>query len=517
MGEWLSMPAHTHQAESAATGDGPNICVLGLDGATWEMLDPWLEDLPTIRAFAETLHATLDSSIPPISVPAWKCYSTGLEPGQLGVFTFVAPDFEAQQFKTVTSETFTQREIWDYLGEEGYRSAVINMPSTSPPREINGWMVSGPFSKETDFADPKSLQRSLAQAGYTIIPEYYLRRDPAAIDAALEVVDQRLDLALELASEADFIHLTLYIIDTVQHVEFDSAVAREFWIEVDQRLGAFLSALGRDWNVVLMSDHGFGRSAGKFYLNTWLEREGYLQLSDSGIDIGDIAAALRIDYQTAFAIVRTLRIERLLRTVFPTEFLLRVARQLPGNRRLQGLQEKIDWGSVAIALPPLIYTTDRATAEEIREKLFLVEAPDGTRIIDEVFFGEDLYPDSEVRVPDLIVKHTDWDINPVFNPDTMFEAAPTDGIIAHHRRNGILSARGPDLQPFVGTEARLVDLAPTILDAYGLPIPTAMSGDSIGLFGSNGRLADVPIDRTQQRRIEHDDAVEQKLKELGYL
>lgn len=499
------------------TDDGPKICVLGLDGATWDMLDPWLDDLPTINTFAETLHVTLDSSIPPISVPAWKCYSTGLDPGQLGVFTFVEPDFEVEQFKTVRSETFTHREIWDYLGDHGYRSAVINMPSTSPPREIPGWMVSGPFSDDDDFAEPKSLQSELANDGYTVIPEYYLKRDSTAIDAAIDAVEQRLDVARRLSRKADFVHVTLYIIDTVQHVEFDSSVAKEFWIEVDRLLGAFFDDLEDDWNVVLMSDHGFGRSAGKFYLNTWLEREGYLQFAENGFDLGDLAGLLGLDYATVFSIVRRLRLEKPLRTVFPAEFLLRVARQMPGNRRLQGLQEKIDWDSDAIALPPLIFTKDRSTAEEIRRELLAVETPRGERIIDDVFLGADLYPDSNARVPDLIVKHTDWDINPVFNPNTVFEENPTEGIIAHHRRNGILSARGPELRPFVGEEARLVDLAPTILDAYGADVPVEMTGRSLELFGSYGRRVDVPIDRGADRRVEHDEEVEQKLKNLGYL
>lgn len=495
----------------------PKICVLGLDGATWDLLDPWLDDLPTIRRFAASMHATLDSTIPPISVPAWKCYATGLDPGQLGVFTFVEPDFSAHRLRTVSSETFTRREIWDYLGEGGYRSGVVNVPSTSPPREIPGWIVSGPFSNESDFAEPKSLQRELTRDGYTIIPEYYLTRDPESIPAALAAVDQRLDLARRLSREADFLHVTLYIIDTVQHVEFDSAVAREFWIGVDERLGAFIDDLDGAWNVLLMSDHGFGRTAGRFFLNTWLARKGYLQFSDDGFDFGDVASLFGIDYRTAFSIVRRLRMEGLLRTVFPAEFLLRVARQLPGNRRLQGLETKIDWESDAIALPPLIYTRDHATAQAVRDDLLGVETPSGHRVVDDVFFGADLYPDSDARVPDLIVKHTEWDINPVFNPDAVFEERPTVGIIAHHRRNGILSAVGPDLRPFVGEEARLVDLAPTILDAYGIDIPEAMVGRSLGLFGSNGQVRDVSTALGNERHVEHDRAVARKLQDLGYL
>ena len=493
------------------------VCVVGLDGATWDLLDPWMDELPTIRRFAEGLHGDLDSCIPPISVPAWKTYSTGMHPGELGVFTFVEPDFEEHRFKTVSAETFTHREIWDYLGSAGYRSAVVNMPSTSPPREIDGWMVSGPFSDADDFARPRDLQERLAAGGYSVLPDYYLSRDVADLEPALEGVRDKFDVALDLSADADFVHVTVYVTDTVQHNEWDSPDSKAFWEAVDRELGRFVEALGEEWNVVLMSDHGFGPSKGRFYLNTWLEERGYMTFDDAGLDFGDVAEFVGLDYKTVYGVIRKLRLSGLLRTALPSSFLLRVARQMPGNRKLEGTQEKLDWDADAIALAPLIYTKDRATAESIREGLLGVTDRDGEQVIRRVYFGEDLYPDADVRVPDLIVDHTDYVISDIVKPGVVFEYDVPDGMIAHHRRTGILSALGPDVRDVAIEDAKIYDLAPTVLDGFGVDVPADVRGTSLGLLGTNGRRTSMPVQRDAERVVEHDEAVEQKLEDLGYL
>jgi len=501
------------------------LCVVGLDGATWDLLDPWLDDLPTIRRIAGTFRSRLDSCTPPISVPAWKVYTTGMDPGALGVFTFVEPDFEDRRLRTVSSETFTHREIWDYLGDEGHRSTVVNVPSTAPPRDIDGWLVSGPFSDVDDYARPRSFQRELDAAGYTILPDYYLSRDPDDVPTGVESVRGKFDAALRHADEADFVHVTVYLTDTVQHTEWDSPVSRTFWRAVDRELGRFLDRLGDGWNVVLMSDHGFGATEGIFYLNTWLEEHGYMHLDRSGVDLGDLAGWLGLDYLRAKRLLTRLHLLEPLKAALPSETLLRLARQLPGNRKLEGIQDKLDWDSDAIALAPLIYTKTPAVAEEIREELLALRDRNGDPIVERVYDGAELYPDCEVRAPDLVIDHTRYVISDVVNPGQRMsydrdEWAETK--IAHHRHDGILAAAGPDVRPDVvgvrnGHRPALVDLAPTVLDAFGVTVPETMSGRSLGLLGGPGHRGPVRDRRDAERVVVHDAGVEQKLKDLGYL
>ena len=65
--------------------------VLGLDGATWDLLVPLAERgvMPNLqRALAEGRHGRLQSCLPPYSSPAWMSISTGKNPGSHGIFDF---------------------------------------------------------------------------------------------------------------------------------------------------------------------------------------------------------------------------------------------------------------------------------------------------------------------------------------------------------------------------------------------------------------------------------------------
>lgn len=494
------------------------VAVVGLDGATWNLLDPWLADLPTIGRFADSVRVELSSSIPPLSIPAWKCYTTGMDPGDLGVFNFVEPDFEAGRFNTVRSETFTHREIWDYLGDAGYRSAAINVPGTSPPREIDGWMVSGPFSEPDDFARPRDLQESLMEDSYDVLPDYYLTRDPADLDDAIRSIRGKFDVALEYSDRADFLHVTTYVTDTVQHTEWDSATCRSFWEDVDRELGRFVDELGPEWNVVLMSDHGFGETAGVFHLNTWLAEGGYLNLRRSGFDFGDLAGLLGLDYASTKKLLQRLNLAGPIRSLLPSEFLVTVARQMPGNRKLEGMQDRIDWDSDAVGAAPLVYTRDAETADTIERKLLEVRDHNGDPVIEEIYRGEELYPHCEVRTPDLVLKYGEYLPSDVESDQVMAYDEEWPGHnVAHHRPNGLVAALGPDVDERPLADASLCDLAPTILDAFGLDVPSAMRGESLGLLGENGRQRDVPVRRDVSRVATHDENVEQKLKDLGYI
>jgi len=65
--------------------------VLGLDGASWDVIDPLVKAgrLPRLAAWrAQGAAARLASSVPPMSFPAWSSFATGLGPGRHGLFDF---------------------------------------------------------------------------------------------------------------------------------------------------------------------------------------------------------------------------------------------------------------------------------------------------------------------------------------------------------------------------------------------------------------------------------------------
>jgi predicted AlkP superfamily phosphohydrolase/phosphomutase len=63
------------------------ILVLGIDGASWNLVDDLIQagNLPTIKKMkTKGVAKDLKSCLPFVTFPAWKCYSTGLNPGKLG-------------------------------------------------------------------------------------------------------------------------------------------------------------------------------------------------------------------------------------------------------------------------------------------------------------------------------------------------------------------------------------------------------------------------------------------------
>ncbi len=64
------------------------IFVIGLDGVGFPLIEPWIAagKLPHLAQAVESgTHGTLESTIPPLTGPAWSSFQTGVNPGKHGV------------------------------------------------------------------------------------------------------------------------------------------------------------------------------------------------------------------------------------------------------------------------------------------------------------------------------------------------------------------------------------------------------------------------------------------------
>ena len=70
---------------------GGQVVVIGLDGATWDLLQPWIDrgDLPTLAGLQETAAwGEMQSAVPYLSPPAWTSAVTGVNAGKHAIFDF---------------------------------------------------------------------------------------------------------------------------------------------------------------------------------------------------------------------------------------------------------------------------------------------------------------------------------------------------------------------------------------------------------------------------------------------
>jgi len=518
---------------------------IGLDGANWDLIGDWLDAgrLPNLQRLVDDgVAGTSRSCLPPLTVPNWKCYATGKNPGRLDVFRFDRIDTRTREHVFHDATDFKSAELWDYLNDEGMTAGVINKPSTYPPKELDGFVVAGgPDASETayrslerGFATPDDVEDFLRdELDYRVHPDPMIsptEKGEAEVEAVLDLIELRFD-ALERLLERedpDFCHLTVFYSMALQHYFWDGEPVRRAWERIDDRLGAFLDE-GHD--ILVMSDHGTWHVDTVFYVNAWLESRGYLATT-TGVD--DALQALGITRERALAAAKRLGMVDPLRRAVP-ESIQRVIPWEEGVKRDRVLSV-LDWdetravasnqGPIYLALHPSDPGYEDLRSELIAELEALRHPETGAPIVKAVYRGEEYYdgPYAE-NAPDLILDqgenvHT----SDAVGPDSWWS---DEGVwVGGNMPEGIFCFSGPSFRSLgldQSREASITDLAPTLLHAMGGAIPTDMDGEVIDVFsteseaGSRAVETRRPLDGRRGDEGAEDADVEQRLADLGYL
>ena len=506
--------------------------VLGLDGASWTLLDPWLDagDLPNLAALREgSSWAETESCLPPVTFPNWKCYSAGKNPGGLGVFWFERVDLENERIEVAKGGDFKTAELWDYLTDAGQAAGVVNMPTMFPPRDIGGPVVCGGpdavqgeyRSIDSGYAAPEGLEDDLRDRfGYDVHPDPLLSSNDergAEVDAILDVLDSRFEVALYLleAEDLDFVHVTLFYLNVLQHFFWNDTPTKRAWELVDERLGK-LAAMD-DLNLVLMSDHGSGPTTTEFYVNEWLAENGY-QAHERTVE--DVFRPVGLTRENVLGVAKKAGIVDLLAKTVP-ERIQQLVPQSAGAKRARKL-EAIDLSrtqAVASGQGPIYLLP--GVSESVRDQLIAdlraVEDSEG-KLFDGVYRGEDVYSGPYVdEGPEVVVDMRDGvHVNDGIGGGEV-QTGP-DRWAAENTRNGIFLASGPDF----ASEGELdqisiTDMAPTILAAHGVDIPTDMVGEVLPIHSKEPTVGERdPIDIGSRGRDTAEEVAD-RLQQLGYM
>jgi hypothetical protein len=107
-------------------GPGPKVIVIGLDGATWDLIDPFVAEgrMPNMKRLEDNGHRarlrTLDTMLSP---QIWSTIATGCTPDVHGML-----DFAYKQ------DNFRVGRIWDRLKQEGRSFGLCGWYFTWPPK-----------------------------------------------------------------------------------------------------------------------------------------------------------------------------------------------------------------------------------------------------------------------------------------------------------------------------------------------------------------------------------------------
>ncbi len=122
------------------------LVILGLDGATWTVLDPMRRRglMPNLDALLNcAAYGTLTSTIPPVTTAAWTTMMTGCNPPLHGVFDHRYYDAAAGRMKVNHSGRIRVPTLWHQLADAGRSVVCLNVPGLFPPPSLKGVIVSG--------------------------------------------------------------------------------------------------------------------------------------------------------------------------------------------------------------------------------------------------------------------------------------------------------------------------------------------------------------------------------------
>ena len=107
------------------------VVVIGLDGATWELVQPIVDKgrLPNIKKILDQgTIGDLYSTIPPVTGPTWVSFATGCKPEKHGVFEFMKFVLGIYETKIITSMDINQPFFYEILSEQKRKCIIINLP-----------------------------------------------------------------------------------------------------------------------------------------------------------------------------------------------------------------------------------------------------------------------------------------------------------------------------------------------------------------------------------------------------
>jgi len=470
------------------------LIIIGLDGASWRVLMPWIRAgyLPSLeKVITFGVYATLVSSIPPVTCPAWRCYSTGKNPGKLGVFWWVGINRKTGKLTMPCSRSFKSKDLWDYF-DKNTKIGLINLPMTYPPKRVNGFLVSGfgaplniDFKYPIEYAYPAQFRLKIEKKyDYKVGVNFNRLDKDALLKSTKELISMRFDLALDSLKEkkVDFLNVTIFYINVLHHFYGTDNVVLEAWKHIDKYIGKILK-LGH--NIIFISDHGSAEIKKSFIINAWLEKEGYLKRKKH---VSDALYNITSNLDKLFKLQKInshLSFVSLLRLALPK----RIVRILPDKRGYIAtnlIDLKTDWlktSAIGLSQGPiylnntLLRGKNTIIKAEIIKKLKRLKDPkNGELIFKKVYSSEQLYCGPyRNKGPDIILVPNDpYEIVGDLGLKVL-DQQPLTWTSGNHP-SGIFAAYGADIAKGKLNKLSIYDIAPTVLHLMDCKIPSDMDG-----------------------------------------
>jgi predicted AlkP superfamily phosphohydrolase/phosphomutase len=278
------------------------VIFVGVDAADWGVMQPLLDQgrLPNFaRLLTEGATGRLATLQPLQKSPIiWTTIATGMQPRKHGIGGFLAPAAEGDSVP-FTRNVRRVKALWNILGEQGMRVAVVGWLVTWPAEKVNGYLVSdysqyeneksieleGQTYPEALFDEIDGMRLTEGQVTDGAIAELYPISAPPSklhpedwhkgyVKMVYATDETFRRIALHLAKkDVQFLAVYFVGVDSVCHAFWDfrdkpdnplSEVIDDYYVWMDGVLGEFMDLVDKNTLLVVCSDHGFkgaGRTA----------------------------------------------------------------------------------------------------------------------------------------------------------------------------------------------------------------------------------------------------------------
>lgn len=498
------------------------VLVIGLDGATPDLLFPWAKDgkLPHIADLINNgISGKLRSTIPPLTAPAWTSFMTGKNPGKHGLYHFIARPTKNYEYTPMNAKDNHAQTLWALLSELNKKVGVLQVPMTYPPEKVNGFIVCGLGTPGSDsnFTYPKQLRENLLKDFKFKLQstEIYIKNNEDNFLADLEQTERKKEEVTRYLMKEyvwDFFMVVFSMTDIVQHFfwkymdamhpahdakeseKYKNAIMNSYQL-MDEIIGNIISDVDEDTSVIIMSDHGFGPLHKELHLNYWLKSIG-LQKSNDGYASRVKFWLLKhsLSFERASELMSKIKLRGMSR-IMPDN----IINIIPKRDALSAINwretKAYSYGNLGLicinlkgreaegVVPQEEYDGLRDyIIKELRE---LKDPENGKYIVDTVFKREELYNGPYVNdAPDLVVMMDmtyqeratfgDFLVGSVGRIEEKNISMRRSG---QHRMNGVFIIKGKNIRKNPKIEnAEIIDLAPTILYMMDVPVPSDMDG-----------------------------------------
>jgi predicted AlkP superfamily phosphohydrolase/phosphomutase len=528
--------------------------LIGLDGGTWTVLRPLMQRgvMPFLHEFVERgVQAPLRSVIPALTPPGWTSLMTGKRPGQHGVFDFFrreSPDSEF--FRFAVSGDIGADTIWSIASRGGQRIIALNYPLMFPPPAVNGSVVPGGWipwrqlrlgcyppglfdrlktlpsfnarEMALDMALEEKAIEGCAAEEYAEWIELHIRRDRRWFDILdYLMTEESAELTAIMFDGVDKLqHLCWRFIDPAcqpaNPTEWEAAIiskCESYFRQLDGLLQRAVERAGSEARTIIGSDHGAGPTSDIFYVNTWLEQQGYLGWAADGPAASGNLPRLGM---SQFA-----RHNQTLDWTRTTAYAA-----TPSSNGIFLVRKSPD-------KPAGVSAENHAVLrDEIARGLRQLRHPvTGAPVVTEVWTRDEAFagPHAELG-PDLTVTLFDGGLVSILRADAPVKPRPET--VGTHRALGVFMAAGPGIRRGAKLdELSIQDVAPLVLHSLGLPVPSDLAArlpaqvlEDAALKAQPMQLAAATATYTPTNGTDHagfDEEAEtlmlQRLRALGYI